>query len=214
MDQTPPIRDRLASTRRRLRRAILTRRRPLAAVSAALAALIGLQAASPPPPETRSVLTAARDLPAGSVIDADDLVTASFSPGTVPAGVLGSAADLVGRTTTGPVREGEAITDVRVLAGSLLEGYPGRVAVPVRVADPGAVGLLRIGDRVDVIAADPQGRTEPVTVAADAPVVALPEVDEAAMASGGLVVLAVDDRTARSLAGAAVSSYLSVVVTR
>jgi len=214
MDQPRPIRDRLALTRRRLRRAVLSRRRPLAAVAAALAAVIGIQAAAPPPPPTRALLTAARDLPAGSVIGAEDLTRVPFPPGSVPAGAVDDPGAVLGRTTTVPMRSGEPVTDVRILSGSLLEGYPGRVAAPVRIGDPGVVELLRIGDRVDVIAADPQGGADPEVVATDAPVLALPAAREAALASGGLVVLAVDDLTARRLAGAAVSTYLSVTVTR
>ncbi len=175
--------------------------------------LVGLQAASPAPSPTRPVLTAARDLPAGVTVGAEDLTRTAFLPGSVPTGALTAAEDAVGRTTTGPVRAGEPLTDVRLVSGTLLDGYPGRVAVPVRVADPGAVGLLRVGDRVDVVAADPQGRTEAVLVAGDAPVVAIPQAPEGALASGGLVVLAVSDDTARALATAAVSRYLSLAVT-
>jgi Flp pilus assembly protein CpaB len=199
--------------RGRLRRAVLARRRLLAAVTAAFAVLVGLQAAAPPPPATTPVLTAARDLPAGVVVGPDDLTRAPFLQESVPDGALAAAGDVVGRTTTGPVRAGEPLTDVRLVSGSLLDGYPGRVAVPVRLADPGAVALLRVGDRVDVVAADPQGRSEAVVVATDAPVVALPEADEAALASGGLLVLAVTGETARALATAAVSGYLSVAIT-
>jgi Flp pilus assembly protein CpaB len=176
--------------------------------------LVGLQAAAPPAPTTRSVLVAAHDLPGGTVIGQDDLARASFAPESVPTGVLTGEADILGRTTTGPVRSGEPITDVRLVSGSMLDGYPGLVAAPVRIGDPGAVALLRIGDRVDVIAADPQGRTEAVVVAGQAPVVALPRAADTALASGGLVVLAVSDETAEALAAAAVSAYLSVVVTR
>jgi Flp pilus assembly protein CpaB len=200
--------------RRRLRRAVLARRRPLAALAAALAVLVGLQAAAPPAPPTRSVLVAAHDLPGGTVVSRDDLARASFAPESVPAGVVTGEAEIVGRTTTGPVRSGEPITDVRLVSASMLDGYPGLVAAPVRIGDPGAVALLRIGDRVDVIAADPQGRREAVVVAGGAPVVALPRAADAALASGGLVVLAVSDETAEALAAAAVSAYLSVVVTR
>ena len=143
-----------------------------------------------------------------------DLTHTEFAPDSVPDGVIGDARAVVGRTTTGPVRAGEPITDFRLVSGSLLDGYPGRVAAPVRIGDPGAVGLLRIGDRVDVIAADPQGDREPVVVADEAPVIALPRTTETALATGGLVVLAVGEETARALAAAAVTGYLSVVVTR
>lgn len=192
----------------------MARRRPLAALTAGLAVLVGLQAASPAAPPTRSVLTAAHDLPGGAVVGRDDLALTAFSPESVPVGAVSSADEIVGRTTTGPVRAGEPITDVRVLGGSLLDGYPGRVAAPVRIGDPGAVDLLRIGDQVDVIAADPQGRREAVVVAAGAPVVALPRASDSALASGGLVVLAVTSETAQALATASVTAYLSVVLTR
>ena len=86
-------------------------------------------------------------------------------------------------------------------------------AAPVRIGDSGAVAL-RTGDRVDVIAADPQGRNEAVVVAEDTPVASLPRASDTALASGGLVVLAVTCDTARTLAAASVSAYLSVVVTR
>jgi Flp pilus assembly protein CpaB len=200
--------------RRRLHRALLARRRPLATVVAALAALVGLQAVAPPDSPTYSVLTAARDLPGGTVVDRADLTWADFAPDTAPEGAVESVADALGRTTTGPVRAGEPITDVRLVGGSLLDGYPGRVAAPVRIGDAGAVGLLHIGDKVDVVAADPQGAREAMVVASGAPVVALPQAGETALASGGLVVLAVTEETARALAAAAVSAYLSVVLTR
>lgn len=214
MDHQPAPRDRLALTWRRLRRAVLIRRRLLAAVTAALAVLAAVQAAAPPAPPTRTVLTAAHDLAAGTVIEADDLARTPLPADRVPRGTVRRLEQVLGRTTTGPVRSGEPLTDVRVVTGSLLTGYPGSVAAPVRVADPGVAALLRPGDRVDVIAADPQGTTEPVTIAARAPVIALPDAPQSTLASGALLVLAVDEATARALAGASVSSYLSVTLTR
>lgn len=208
--------NRLTLTHRRLRRLILLRRRPLAALCAAVAVAAGLQAASAPPPATTSVLTAAHDLAGGSVIGAGDLTRVEFSPDSVPRGVVADPARAVGRTTTGPVRAGEPITDVRLVHGSLLDGYPGAVAAPVRIADAGAVELLRVGDVVDVISADPQGAREPQVVAGDAPVISLPERDDSGsgMVAGGLVVLAVSDETSRSLAAAGVSGLLSIAIKR
>jgi Flp pilus assembly protein CpaB len=166
------------------------------------------------------VLTAARDIPGGTVVRAADLEPVPFDPATVPTGVLESAGRAVGRTTAGPVRAGEPITDVRLLSGSLVAGYPGTVAVPLRIGDPGAVGLLRVGDRIDVVAADPQGAREPVIVAADVPVVALPRARETGVASGlgtapgGLLVVAVPESTAPEVAAAGVAAFLSVVIRR
>ncbi|MGZ4426912.1 MAG: Flp pilus assembly protein CpaB [Nocardioidaceae bacterium] len=213
--------DQLRRTYRRFRRAVLARRRLLAALCAAGAVAAGLQATSVPPPATASVLTAARDLPAGAVLGAGDLTWTAFAPGSVPAGVLHDEADAVGRTTAAPLRRGEPLTDVRLVTGSLLRGYPGMVAAPVRIGDPGSVALLRVGDHVDVVAADPQGRNAATVVAAHAAVVAIPRERRDALASspggtsgGGLVVLAVPETTAQDLAEHAVSTFLSVLIDR
>lgn len=210
----PPGPDRRVVWRGRLRRAVLGRRRLLAATAAALAVLVGLQAAAPAPPPTRPVLTAALDLPAGTVLTADHVAWGSYSPDSVPSGAVARVEQVLGRTTTGPVRAGEPLTDARVVSGSLLEGYPGLVGVPVRIADAGVVSLLRVGDTVDVVAADPQGARDAATVARDVVVLALPRAGESTLASGGLIVLGVTEQTARFVAAAAVSGYLSVVLKR
>ena len=201
---------------RKVRRTVLARRRLLAALAAAGAVAAGLQAASAPPPPTARVLTAARDIPAGSVLVASDLTETEFTPDSVPTGTLPSAGAAIGRTTAGPVRAGEPLTDVRLLSGSLLAGYPGTVAVPVRIGDPGAVALLRVGDRVDIVAADPQGRSPATLVASHVPVIAIPRSTSTSpgMVSGGLVVVAAGEDTAQSLAQAGVTAFLSVLLDR
>jgi Flp pilus assembly protein CpaB len=205
----------LARARRRVRRAVLARRRPLAAVCAAVAVVATLQANAAPPPPRVQVLTAARDLPAGAVLRPDDLTHTPFDPASVPKGLLRNAEDAVGRTTTIPVRAGEPLTDARLLAAPLLDGYPGLVAVPVRIGDPGAVRLLRVGDRVDLLAADPQGDQPARTVGRDVPVLAIPRPGEESpgLTNGALVVLGLADGEAATVAQAAVASFLSVVLT-
>jgi Flp pilus assembly protein CpaB len=201
---------------RRLRRTILARRRTWAAVCAALAVAAALQANAAHPPARTMVLTAARDLPGGVVMTAADLRRTAFEPDSVPAGTVGSAAGILGRTTAGPLRAGEPLTDVRLVTTSLLEGYPGLVAVPVRIGDAGAVRLLRVGDRIDVLAADPQRRSPAALVEDDVPVLAIPRPDDATpgMSNGALLVVGVSDSAARTLAQASVSSVLSIVLTR
>ena len=77
------------------------------------------------------------------------------------------------------------------------------MAAPVRIGDAAAVDLLRIGDRVDVVAADPQGRAPATVVAYDAPVVAAPRRGRGGGADDRrLLVLAVTEETAAELAGA------------
>ncbi|MET9593597.1 RcpC/CpaB family pilus assembly protein [Streptomyces sp. NPDC006516] len=96
------------------------------------------------------------------------------------------------------------------------------VSAPVRIADAATVGLLRPGDRVDVIAAV-DGDSEARVVARDVRVAEVPRQTRArgtyaapdgeAIAGGGaLVVLSVERKTATALAGAGVSGRLAVAV--
>ena len=187
---------------------MLGRRRSLAAVLAAAAVLTAVHEVRPPPPRVEAVLTAARDLPAGTTLEAADLVTVDYAAGTAPSGL---ATDAVGRVLAGPVRAGEPVTDVRLLGAPLAAAYPGTVAVPVRLPDAGMAGLLRVGDRIDLLAADPQGDTARV-VAADLAVLALPAADDDAVAGtlpGRLIVVAAPESAREGLAEAAVTGFLS-----
>ena len=201
---------------RRLRGRVLARRRLLAAVLAGIAVLAAVRAHAAPPPPPVPVLTAARDLPAGAVVAAGDVTSVELLPDSVPSGVLRHPSRVVGRTIAGPVRAGEPLTDVRLVQGDLLSGYPGRVAAPVRIGDPGVVELLRVGDRVSLVAADPQGEDEPVEAASGVPVVAIPRLrsDASGLLGGALIVVAVPPETARRLAGLATSAYLHAVIVR
>jgi hypothetical protein len=136
-----------------------------------------------------------------------------------PRGVAptGSDAHAVGRTLAAPVRKGEPVTDVRLVAPSLVAAYPDRVAVPVRIADAAAVRLLRAGDNVDLVAADPR-RGRATYVAVDVPVLALPDPagdnDASAGLTGRLVVVAALPSDVGAIAGAAAADLLSVVISR
>jgi Flp pilus assembly protein CpaB len=204
----PAPRDRLIRLLRPVRRAVLRRRRPLAALLAAVAVATGIHAAVAPPPARVPVLVAAHDLPSGSVLTGDDLAEASFAPGSVPTGLATGA---VGRTLAGPLRRGEPLTDVRLVGPALTDGYPGVTAVPVRLPDAGTVELLRVGDRIDLVAADPQGSGAEV-VAGDVPVLAIPRASSepaAAGLTGRLVVVGAEADEVSRIADAAVRLFLS-----
>ena len=205
-----PLRVRLTS----VRRAVLRRRRPLAALAAGVAVAAGVHAVAAPPPPRVPVLTAAHDLPAGSVVTADDLTELGFAPGTVPADL---ARRPVGRTVATAVRRGEPLTDVRLVAPGLSDptlSGDGRVATPVRLPDAQMVALLGVGDRIDLVATDPQtGSAE--TVAAGVPVLALPRPASSGPAgAGALVVVGVLPGEVTTVASAAASAFLSYAFSR
>jgi Flp pilus assembly protein CpaB len=210
------VRAGLAAWRRAVRRRVLRHRRLLAAVCVGGAVLAGLQAVAPPPPATVSVLVAARDLPAGTVLAADDLVATSFRPGSAPDGRAGRSR-AVGRTLAAPLRRGEPVTDVRLVAPSLLAGYPGLVAVPVRIPDPGTVALLRVGDRVDLLVTETDGSAAE-RLTAGVPVLALPRDDSGGGSVGGglvggrLVVLGTAPELAGPVSAAAVRGCLGIAL--
>ena len=202
---------------RRLQRRVLLHRRLLAALAAGSAVLVGLQAAAPPPPETVTVWTASHDLPGGTVLEPDDLVATEFRPETVPAGAVRHPDQVIGRTLAAPMARGEPMTRLRSLARGLLRGYPGTTAVPLRITDAAVVDLLRVGDRISLVAADPDGRGTPTRLVDDVPVVAIPQVRESGLGAGTpgrLVVAAIPSTRASVVAAAAATSILIPVWSR
>lgn len=215
---TPRLPSRVDAARLAVRRGVLRRRRLLSALCAVAAVLAVVRAVTPPPPETVTVIAAARDLPSGTVLAADDLLRLTLPDSAVPDGAVASS-DAVGRTVAAPVRRGEPLTDARLVGPGLLAGYPGLVAVPVRVPDAGAVALLRVGDRIDLVVADPAGGRSG-RVADDVPVVALPAASDSAGAGltagqgGRLVVVAAPEAEAAEIAESAVRGFVSLTLSR
>lgn len=197
---------------RRLRRRVLLHRRPLAALAAAGAALLALQATSPVAEPTVTVWAAARSLPGGALLTGTSVHPVRVPPDLVPQGAVRDPEVVLGRPLAAPVTEGELLTDLRVVGPGLSAAYPGSTAVPVRFADAEVVDLLRPGDRVDVVAAPADGRgAEPRVLVTDVAVVAVPEAGETSAGPGSpgrLVVLAVPDAAASDVASATATSVL------
>ncbi|SDS42262.1 Flp pilus assembly protein CpaB [Nocardioides scoriae] len=203
---------RLLAPLRRLRRRVLLHRRSLAALCAAAAVLVGFEVASPPPAPTVAVWTAGRALPGGVVLTGSDLAPRELPPEAVPDDAVTDPREVVGRVLAAPVARGETVTTLRVVRRGLLRGYPGSTAVPLRVTDGEVVSLLRVGDRVSFVVADPDGRGEPQLLVEDVPVVAVPRASAGlggvAGGSGRLVVVAVPDGEAADVAARAATSIL------
>ncbi|HEX6446468.1 MAG TPA: Flp pilus assembly protein CpaB [Streptosporangiales bacterium] len=216
MAATSPPRDRRRLLRD-LRRAVSKHRRLLAATLAAAAVALAVGAVRPDQPATAHVVTAARDLAAGSDLHSGDLRVRDVPASAVPDGALHRAGDAVGQELAAPVRRGETLTDVRLVGASSARGYgPGRVGTPVRIADSGVASLLRPGSVVDVLAVptaaglDATGPAK--VVAARVRVVAVPGDGGSGTTSGTLVVVAATPEQAAALTRAAAGSRLSVTL--
>ncbi len=186
-------------------------RRKLAVLAAVTAVLASVAAATPSPPDTVSVVRLDLSLPGGAVLAAGDLDLAEVPTDAVPDGALADPGQAVGRMLSGPGARGQVLTGLALVA--LRTSGAGRVVAPVRLADPDVAALVRPGDRVDVLAADPQS-PEAAVVASGVRVLTVPQRDPTAAGPDGvLVLLEVDRRTASALARAAVSATLSVIWT-
>lgn len=196
------------------------RRRLVAAALVAIAVLAGLSAARPRPAPSAAIWVAARDLPGGQPLASTDLIARRLPVADVPAGAFRAADRITGRLLAAPVRQGEPMTDVRLLEPALLAalGRPGLVAVPVRLSDgAAAAALVHAGDVVDVLATDDSdGRPvgKPRTVAAAVIVLSVPAVETSSDDGGGLLIVAVTEPQAGALAQAATGSRLSVTLLR
>jgi len=141
-----------------------------------------------------TVFVAARDMPAVSLVRADDLIERTVKAKEVPAGAIKDSIKAIGQTLTRPVVEGQAIT-ADCFAGSsrgmaLVSNLPdGKRAVTVELKlSAGLEGLLYPGSVVDVLAFFKFDRDMKKNVA-DALSTTLLQ---------GVKVLAIDDATAAS----------------
>ncbi len=154
---------------------------------------------------------AARDLPAGHVLAADDVRTVSVPQSAVPSGALSAPA---GAVLASPLRRGEAVTDVRTVSPALARAQPGGTALPLRLPDAGVADLLRPGDEVDLLATDPDDGSVR-TVASRVRVLAVPTGvadGPAGAGSGALVVFEVSGPQTLALTSASLVEFLSVAM--
>jgi Flp pilus assembly protein CpaB len=192
----------------RIHRFVFEHRRLLAAAFAGLAVLTALSALRQEPDGT-SVLVARHDLRSGHVLTASDLRTSSVPPAARPSHALGRGS-AIGRRVAGPMRAGEAITDYRVLQDDALSGYADdAVLTTIRVDRADGLTGLHVGDRVDVVAVDPDGESKAKVVARAVEVVTLPA------STGGTEVVPVGivttEKIALTLATAALEARFSVI---
>lgn len=194
-----------------LRRAILARRRPLAALLVALAVLIGLRTTVGPGPPMVEVPVAARDLAAGERLTSGDVSITRWPADLAPAGLTGSVA---GRLLAAPLRQGEAITDLRFVGSELARAHPELTVMPLRLPDAAVVELLQVGDHVDLSAVDPE-TGDVAELASNVLVLAIPPPGETdSSLTGRLIVAGVTPDRADLVIAATLRQFLTVAYSR
>jgi Flp pilus assembly protein CpaB len=155
------------------------------------------------------VVTAVRDLPAGTVLTTADLAVTDVV--AAPPGAVADPALVAGHTTVTPFTAGEAVVPTRLAAG----GGPLTVAVPpglvaITVAPDTSPRGIVAGDRVDVVATYLTARPYASTVGDDLAVLAVGGGDDPA--GEGTLTLIADPITAQDLARADATAALAVAV--
>lgn len=169
-----------------------------------------------PDREQRDVVVAIRDLSPGVTLGADDVTVSRRPAMTIPDGAASTVDAVVGMTLAGPSRRGEVLTDARVLGSRLagLSAGPDARVVPLHLADPAVLDLIRPGDVVDVLGvppADPEAT--PRVVVTDAVVVlvsAAPTLPGAG--SERVVMVALPTPAAIALAGATLVQTVTLTI--
>lgn len=199
-----------------VRRRLLIHRRGLIALCLAVLVWSVVATLRPPDPPSATVWTAVRDLASGTVLQPDDLRATRIPRDAVPRAAH-DLRSLAGRVLATPLGAGEAATATHLMGNDHLAGYPGRSALPLRIPDADAVSLLRTGDRVDLVASDPQQAQRGSRIATDAIVLAVPEPRTAGNApalDGRLVVFAVPTEEVVAVAAAASGLFLTIIWNR
>ena len=107
--------------------------------------------------ETKAVVVAAKDIPAGAALDKQSLEVKQWPAAAVPKDAMGSLDVAVGRVARVPVFIGEAIVPGRLARAGTSPGLeariaPGMRAMSVRINDvAGMSGLVQPNSRVDVL---------------------------------------------------------------
>lgn len=195
---------------RTARRFVLTHRRSLAALFAALAVLFALGSLQPSE-HTVAIVVARHDLAAGSVLRGSDLHGVRLPVAVRPAHAHTSTKGLIGRRVAAPMRKGEALTDFRLLAPGLLDGYDaGFVLSTIAVADSTQLTALRVGGHINIVATDPEGEAATIVIARRAEIVSISsdEGDNPAPT----VVVAVREKVGLAIATAETHARLSVLM--
>ncbi len=126
----------------------------------------GRQVAAAGMADSAEIVVARADIGTRVVITADMLAKRIFPRSLVPAGAVQAEADVVGQTTQTSIPAGAAIVQSQLVAaggrtGASVTLEKGKVLVAFPTTDPLTMaGLLRPGDRVDVLATVTSGSGE------------------------------------------------------
>lgn len=155
-----------------------------------------------------------RDVSAGESILGSDLELLPVPGHLHPEGAVNEPAMVVDQVAATQLRAGTVVTDVDFIGQRLVDellgetGEPGNL-VPLKLAEPDVIALLRHGETVTVVSHD-GASPEPVVIAEGARVVLTGGADANDTAT---VLVALPESAARQVAATALTAPLAVVLT-
>ena len=189
-------------------------RRGLGLLALCFALITGLGAALSPPTAPVALVVAARALPPGAALAASDLAVVMVNDEQVPDGAFTDPQQVIGRPLVISLTKNTPITTSVLTSESLTDHDAGEVLVPFRVRDADVAGLLRVGDRLTIVAASPEGIS--TTVAEHLRVARLPSsanggLMSASSSSGALIVVTATRSVAQQVAAVS-DQWLGVII--
>lgn len=135
----------------RLQRRWRRLQRPIAAALIAVGGVM-LWAQQNAPRPTVATAVAITDMSAGHIVGTSDVQLVAWPADSRPTAASDTTEAILGRRVAAPVRAGEPLTDQRVVGPSLLAATgAGQVAVAIPANPLTSSGLIRPGDRVNLV---------------------------------------------------------------
>lgn len=167
-------------------------------------------------PDYQPATVAAVDIASGAIISPADVTTRLQTRGPPTL----APEQVVGEVARGPIANGEWMTKSRIVPGRTTEMRPGMVAFPLSLADGNVTGLLRSGDRIDILATESTGQLDDADgtsiVAEAVEVLAIPKSsDESGFGSHAgpsIVLLAATRRQALDLATTSQAQSVTIAI--
>jgi len=188
-------------------------RRGIGLLALCIALIAGLSAALSPPTEPIALVVTARALSPGISLTEGDLAVIMVSDAQVPDGAFSDPQQVIGRSLIVGLTKNTPITTSALAADALANHDIDEVLVPFRVRDADVAGLLRVGDRLTIVAASAEGIS--TTVAAHLRVARLPSSASGGLmsssSSGALIVVAASQSVAKEVAAVS-DQWLGVII--
>jgi len=189
-------------------------RRGIGLLALCVALVAGLGAALRPQADPIALVVAARPLSPGITLAAGDLSVIMVTDAQVPDGAFHNPGEVVGRQVVIGLTKGTPITTSVLTADALADHSAGEVLVPFRVKDADVATLLRVGDRITLVTATPEGVSS--TLAEHLRVARLPSsagggLISSSSSSGALIVVAASQSVAQQVAAVS-DQWLGVII--